>query len=118
MRQQFKLDGASKLISALAVDFALQEFVSRFNYYECYPRRANSSASMDVYAVHSSPSSTFRARIHWNELTNVPGVSGGSASNYVAAMENMGLISSAGQRAAMLVTLSEIRRSGLPSKIS
>ncbi|HDR9101086.1 TPA: ATP-binding protein [Burkholderia vietnamiensis] len=97
-RQQFKINPKSTLISAAAIQEGMKSFVSSFNYYEYYPRRANAKAnSMDVYAYIRHLLRLASPEFTRNQLTERSGVSGSSANNYVAQMENMGLISSQGQ---------------------
>ncbi|HEF4727272.1 TPA: hypothetical protein SAP13_004710 [Burkholderia multivorans] len=97
-RQQFKIDPKSTLISAAAIQEGMKSFVSNFNYYEYYPRRANARAnSMDVYAYIRHLLRLASPEFTRNQLTERSGVSGSAANNYVAQMENMGLISSQGQ---------------------
>lgn len=98
IRQQFKIDPNSQLLSSHAVEQGMNYFVSNFNYYEYYPRRANARAnSMDVYAYIRHLLRLADPEFTRNQLTERSGVSGSAANNYVLGMENMGLISSQGQ---------------------
>jgi hypothetical protein len=97
-KQQYKIAPESSKISAESIVFGLRDFVSQFNYYEYYPRRANARAnSMDVYAYIRHLLRLSTVEFTRNQLTARSGVSGGSVSNYVQGMENMGLIFSNGQ---------------------
>lgn len=98
LRSQFALAPGSEKLSARAVELGRRNFVSKFNYFEYYPRKASArSNSMDVYAYIRHLLRLASPEFTRNQLTERSGVSGSAANNYVSAMENMGLISSVGQ---------------------
>jgi hypothetical protein len=97
-RKQFQMNDSATVLTPQAIEEGLKDFVSRFNYFEYYPRRSDARAnSMDVYAYIRHLLRLSAPEFSRNQLTERSGVSGGSANNYVTAMENMGLISSYGQ---------------------
>lgn len=98
IRRQFQLDPTATTITANAIQEGMKTFVSTFNYFEYYPRRANARAnSMDVYAYIRHLLRLAGPEFTRNQLSERSGVSGSAVNNYVSAMENMGLISSKGQ---------------------
>lgn len=91
LQEQFKID-PSAMICDKAIALAIKRFVSEFNYYEYYPRRANARVNtMDVYKYIKHLQKLDDTLFTKNKLNTLAGT-GGSTNNYVVAMENMGLI--------------------------
>jgi hypothetical protein len=94
---QFEID-CSKKITKEAIEKGIEKFVREFNYYEYYPKKTNARKdSMDIYSyikhLLKLNSDTFTK----NQLNELAGT-GSSTSNYVVAMENMGLIRRTGDK--------------------
>lgn len=91
LKAQFTLD-TSKKISNEAIMEGIKNFVTTFNYYEYYPRKANArSNTMDVYSYIKHLLKLETSEFTKDRLSTMAGT-GGSTNNYVTAMENMGLI--------------------------
>lgn len=107
LQEQFKLDPTSN-IGDDAIALAIRGFVSEFNYYEYYPRRSNARANtMDVYKYIKHLQKLDATRFTKDKLNTLAGT-GGSTSNYVVAMENMGLIRNTQEKAQGGAVLYEI----------
>jgi len=90
-QEQFSIDPCSK-IGDQAISAATKRFVTEFNYYEYYPKKSNSRAnSMDVYKYIKHLQKLDSPHFTKDKLNTMAGT-GGSTTNYVVAMENMGLI--------------------------
>jgi hypothetical protein len=97
-QEQFKLDPSSHITDP-AIDAAVRRFVTDFNYYEYYPRRSNARANtMDVYKYIKHLLKLDGTKFTKDKLNELAGT-GGSTSNYVVAMENMGLIKNSKEKA-------------------
>lgn len=97
LTSQYEIDFLSK-ISSEAVNTGIKNFVQEFNYYEYYPRKARARAdSMDVYSYIKHLMKLDSDRFTKNKLNDMA-KTGGSTSNYVVAMENMGLIKKTGEK--------------------
>lgn len=97
-QEQFKLNPASH-ITDVAIEKAIRRFVTDFNYYEYYPRRSNARANtMDVYKYIKHLLKLDDPRFTKDKLNTVART-GGSTSNYVVSMENMGLIRNTNDKA-------------------
>jgi len=104
MLAEYQISSQSSQISRQAVRAGFENFVSRFNYYEYYPRPEKARANaMDVYAYIRHLSRLSDIEFTRNQLVEKAGITGGSASNYVGAMESMGLIRSKGQQGGSIV---------------
>ncbi|ADE11443.1 P-loop ATPase, Sll1717 family [Sideroxydans lithotrophicus] len=89
----FKASPALSKISSMHIREGVREFVSKFNFFEYYPRNSKSRAnSMDVYSYIAHLLKLGTHTFTKNELNEKAGVSGSSAPNYVTAMKNMGLV--------------------------
>lgn len=81
-----------KKITKNVIKEALDEFVTKFNYYEYYPRKDKARAnSMDIYSYSNYLMKLNQKEFTKNELSSKAGT-GGSTQNYVIGMENIGLI--------------------------
>lgn len=89
---QFELNKNSNKIEKEAIPKALYEFVTKFNYYEYYPRKSNARAnSMDIYSYAKyllKLDNEIFTKNQLNEKNNI----GSSINNYVVGMERIGLI--------------------------
>ncbi|WP_140846770.1 P-loop ATPase, Sll1717 family [Paracoccus sp. FO-3] len=91
-RAQYRIDAKVKEISEAAVHEGMREFVSKFNFYEYYPRKANARKnSMDVYSYIKHLLKLDAVRFTRNQLNDKAGT-GSSTQNYTVGMENLGLI--------------------------
>ncbi|MCE2964086.1 MAG: P-loop ATPase, Sll1717 family [Chitinophagales bacterium] len=89
---QFELNKDSNKIEKEAIPKALYEFVTKFNYYEYYPRKSNARAnSMDIYSYAKYLLKLDNEVFTKNQL-NEKGNIGSSLNNYVVGMERIGLI--------------------------
>lgn len=97
IKSQYEMDSSNK-ISREAVNLGIRNFVQQFNYYEYYPRKAKARAdSMNVYSYIKHLMKLDSDRFTKNKLSEMAGT-GGSTTNYVVAMENMGLIEKTGDK--------------------
>lgn len=92
-RSQFLTDSSCSKIDTAAFAAGIKDFVSTFNFYEYYPRRSKARANtMDVYS-YIAHLLKLEAAVFTKNVLNEKAGTGGSTNNYVASMENMGLIS-------------------------
>lgn len=100
---QYELDSEATGISNEAIYQGLKNFVTRFNFYEYYPRRKNARANtMDVYSYIAHLLKLKTPRFTKNQLNDAAGT-GSSTSNYVVSMERMGLVVKDGQRSGSVI---------------
>ncbi len=89
--EQFSID-AKSLLTDDAVEKAIVKFITDFNYYEYYPKKSKARKnSMDVnaYIKHLQKLKSIEfTKSHLNKNAQT----GSSTTNYVTAMERMGLI--------------------------
>ncbi|MEW5931005.1 MAG: hypothetical protein AB1941_26375 [Gemmatimonadota bacterium] len=108
LKAQYKIDSKQK-IGAEAIRGGIEAFVQGFNYYEYYPRKSNARRnSMDVYAYIKHLLKLDGERFTKDKLNTLAGT-GSSTSNYVVAMENMGLIRRISEKAQGGAVVYEIR---------
>ena len=89
---QFALDGKSKVITHDAVVAGLRDFVSKFQFYEYYPRKKNAQQnSNDVYSYIGYLLKLKDKEFTNQELRNMAST-GGSTTNYITGMMNIGLV--------------------------
>lgn len=92
-RTQFELNKEVSKIEKAAIPKALNEFVTKFNYYEYYPKKSNARAnSMDIYSYAKHLLKLDSEVFTKNQLNEKAGI-GSSLNNYVVGMERIGLIS-------------------------
>lgn len=90
---QYLIDGSSSLISKVAVENGLHNFVENFQFYEYYPRKKNAQRNTnDVYSYI-----TYLLRLpRVTEFTNAElrdaASTGGSTTNYITGMMSIGLV--------------------------
>lgn len=90
--EQYRIDETANRICSEALSNAIKRFVTEFNYYEYYPKKSNARTnSMDVYKYIKHLTKLDNIQFTKDKL-NVLAGTGSSTSNYVIAMENMGLI--------------------------
>lgn len=89
---QYAINANSRFLSEQAVKNGLDDFVTTFNFYEYYPRKANAKAnSMDVYGYIKHLLKLSTETFTKNQLNDAAKI-GSSISNYVVGMENIGLV--------------------------
>lgn len=89
---QYEINAESHKIEQDTIGRALTEFVSRFNYYEYYPRKSNAqSNTMDIYSYSAHLFKLDDIEFTKNRL-NEKAQTGGSTNNYVVNMEKIGLV--------------------------
>ncbi len=90
--EQFRCNPHSLVLEKQAIDVAKERFVTEFNYYEYYPRKANARRdSMDVYSYYAhlrKVGTEDFSKTKFNDLA----ATGSSTSNYLIGMERIGLI--------------------------
>ena len=98
LRCQFEIDPFTDTVCKRALQTGSDRFVRQFNFYEYYPRNAKARAnSMDIYSYIAHLQKLGTDRFTKNEL-NVKAGTGGSTSNYVTQMKNIGLIAETDER--------------------
>lgn len=106
---QFSLD-FNKKIENTTISEAINNYVSGFNYYEYYPRRAKARAdTMDIYSYIAHLKKLNTIEFTKNQFKTQAGT-GGSTTNYIISMENMGLIKKTpnkGQNGAVIYTVKD-----------
>lgn len=91
-RAQYDIDASSKHIGNDAIEKGMAQFVEKFNFYEYYPKKANSRAnSMDIYAYIKHLLQLDSHIFTRNKLNEKAGT-GSSTQNYTVGMESLGLI--------------------------
>jgi hypothetical protein len=91
-KSQFESNPNSPNIESETIPKALTEFVTRFNYYEYYPKKSNARAnSMDIYS-YSKHLLKLDSEIFTKNQLNEKAQTGSSTNNYVVGMERIGLI--------------------------
>jgi hypothetical protein len=91
--EQHKLNTNSNSIQIIAIQNALKQFVTNFNYYEYYPKKLNARAnSMDIYSYAKYLLKLDNEVFTKHELQEKGNIGGSSLSNYVVGMEKIGLI--------------------------
>lgn len=94
---QYELDPESDKISSNALQNGFGSFVTKFNFFEYYPRKLNSRAnSMDVYSYIAHLQKLNTESFTRNQLNERAGT-GSSTNGYVYNMEKMGLVKNIGQ---------------------
>lgn len=99
-RSQYTLNPTTQKICEEAIRVGLRRFVAEFNYYEYYPKPTKNERGLQPLDVYSYIRLLLRvgsAEFTRTQFRDATGVSGGSASNYLWAMQTMGLIANAGR---------------------
>jgi len=92
-QNQYLIDYSSTVLTKKAVRQGLNEFVIRFNFYEYYPKKPKAKANtMDVYSYIKHLLKLSSEVFTKNQLNDATNIGGGTISNYVVGMENIGLI--------------------------
>jgi len=109
LKSEYEIDQDSRKISEASLAFGARKFVEKFNFYEYYPRNAKArSNTMDVYSYIAHLQKLGFGKFTKNQLNEIAGT-GSSTSNYVVAMENMGLISKSDSKSDSGAVVYEIR---------
>lgn len=107
-KEQFTLD-PDRHIGDKAIELGINRYVTDFNYYEYYPKKSNARTnSMDVYSYIKHLLKLDNNQFTKDRLNDKAGT-GSSTSNYVVAMENMGLIRKTASKAQGGAVIYEIR---------
>lgn len=96
---QFIIDAHSKKISKQAVIDGLQKFVENFQFYEYYPRKKNAQRNTnDIYSYIGYLLKLKGTTEFTNEELRQSASTGGSTSNYITGMMNIGLVRKTGKK--------------------
>lgn len=91
-KAQFKIDAISNKLSLSAVEFGIENFVKKFNYYEYYPRKKGArSNSMDIYSYINYLLKLSTDDFTANQLNN-EAKTGSSTQNYIIGMQKLGVV--------------------------
>ncbi len=92
IREQYSHDSNAKTLTKVAMESGMRKFVRDFSYFEYYPRKKDARANTsDVYSYITHLNKLDNVQFTTNSL-NEAAKTGGSTSNYIVAMEGMGLI--------------------------
>lgn len=92
-REQYKIDSQCKKISSTAFENALVSFVKDFNFYEYYPRKKDARKNTnDVYSYIRHLLQLNNTDEFTQEELRTAASTGGSTTNYITGMVNIGLI--------------------------
>lgn len=92
-KAQFKIDSNSKLLTKLAVETGFKNFVQNFEFYEYYPRKTGAQKnSNDVYSYIGCLLKLKQTDEFTNAELRAYADSGGSTTNYITGMMNIGLV--------------------------
>ncbi|WP_321922239.1 P-loop ATPase, Sll1717 family [Burkholderia sp. BCC1998] len=109
LREQYRLDSTAIKISADAMRAGMHSFVKDFSYYEYYPRKIDARAnSLDVYSYIAHLRKLSGHQFTINSLSTAAGT-GSSTTNYVVAMEGIGLIRRCEDKGPNGATLYEVK---------
>jgi hypothetical protein len=90
--EQYRSNPRSRTLTDKAIDTAKTRFVTEFNYYEYYPRKANARRdSMDIYSYYAHLRKVGSEDFSKSRFTDLAGT-GSSTTNYLVGMERIGLI--------------------------
>ena len=93
MRAQYEIDCCEYKISSEAIKRGMERFVSKFNFYEYYPKKKNARKNTnDIYSyitllLFLKGTEEFTS----DELRNAA-TTGGSVTNYITSMQTIGLV--------------------------
>lgn len=103
LHKQFQKNKKINKIQSETIPVALSDFVTSFNYFEYYPRKANARAnSMDIYSYTNYLLKLKSEYFTKPQLDSQAGT-GGSTNNYVIGMERIGLIVQHSQESGAVV---------------
>jgi len=90
--EQFRLDPEATSFTDSAIQRAIRRFVTEFNYFEYYPRKANARRdTMDIYSYYAHLRKVGAVDFTKNQLNERAGT-GSSTNNYLVGMERIGLV--------------------------
>ena len=91
---QFELDSSCTSISHEAIVNGLQCFVENFSFYEYYPRKKNARKNTnDIYSYIKHLLTLNNTIEFTNDELRTSAATGGSTTNYITGMMNIGLVS-------------------------
>jgi hypothetical protein len=91
-RAQYRTNYNSRKIGSDAIIDALEKFVTKFDFYEYYPRKKDARQnSNDVYSYVQHLLKLSDEKFTHNQLKNEAST-GGSTRNYITGMQNIGLV--------------------------
>lgn len=103
LNKQFQKNKKITKIQSQTIPGALSDFVTSFNYFEYYPRKANARAnSMDIYSYTNYLLKLKSEYFTKPQLDSQAGT-GGSTNNYVIGMERIGLIAQHSQESGAVI---------------
>lgn len=93
IRAQHKINDSEKKISKDAIEIGMKDFVSKFNFYEYYPKKKNARKNTnDVYSYITLLLFLNNTEEFTNEELRSAATTGGSVTNYITNMQTIGLI--------------------------
>ena len=96
---QFTIDANSKQLSKQAIIDGLQDFVESFQFYEYYPRKKNAQRNTNDIYSYIGYLLKLKGTIEFtNEELRQSASTGGSTSNYITGMMNIGLVKKTGKK--------------------
>lgn len=96
---QFAIDANNKKLSKQAIVDGLQDFVENFQFYEYYPRKKNAQKNTnDVYSYIGYLLKLKGTTEFTNDELRQAASTGGSTSNYITGMMNIGLVKKIGKK--------------------
>ena len=96
---QYEIDSNSKLIGHNAISRGLYKFVSSFQFYEYYPRKKNAQRNTnDIYSYIRYLLKLKDTDEFTQEELRTKASTGGSTTNYITGMMNIGLVRKTDQK--------------------
>lgn len=96
---QYTIDSNHKKLSQQAIVNGLQDFVENFQFYEYYPRQKNARRNTnDIYSYIGYLLKLKGTTEFTNDELRQSASTGGSTSNYITGMMNIGLITKTGKK--------------------
>lgn len=93
IRTQYNLDNSKLRISREAIESGKKDFVSKFNFYEYYPKKKNARRNTnDVYSYIALLLFLDNTEEFTNEELRNAATTGGSVTNYITNMQTIGLV--------------------------
>lgn len=92
-KSQYEIDSSSKLLCKQAVNNGLHQFVKHFGFYEYYPKKKDARRSTnDIYSYINYLLKLKDTDEFTNEELRQAASTGGSTTNYITGMMNIGLV--------------------------
>lgn len=93
IRTQYELDNAQRKLACDSVNLGMKRFVSKFNFYEYYPKRKKARKNTnDIYSYITILLFLKQTDEFTNGELRDAATLGGSATNYITSMQTIGLI--------------------------